>query len=272
MSIIEAFLRLPNSSRSATVKFQSPATKASQHLSLRGFSGKRSLRVQASLPKPSFLSISARKSPFLSSVPTISSTDGERSFGILVSRTCRGLQRLLALFPHLTRSLSRELLTVVLPFESVETQRKLAKVRYLLREPSVWTDVLQEAEKNVLESTKVVNGNQLLVSYLSECKYVLQIRDLETEYLHFWNLTARHRCNLATEVPEMKIFYEIVISRFDQTEFQVNQIFSSPNEPYMLFKDTCNSSQIVVPTIAPAVVGDQRISLGPGAGCAGLAT
>ncbi|XP_058111935.1 ribonucleoside-diphosphate reductase large subunit-like [Magnolia sinica] len=41
--------------------------------------------------------------------------------------------------------------------------------------------------------------------------------------------------------------------------------------PYMLFKDTCNSSQTVVPTIAPAIVGDRRISLGPGAGCAGLA-
>ncbi|XP_058091268.1 DDB1- and CUL4-associated factor homolog 1 isoform X2 [Magnolia sinica] len=32
-----------------------------------------------------------------------------------------------------------------------------------------------------------------------------------------------------------------------------------------------NSSQTAVPTIAPAVVGDRRISLGPGAGCAGLA-
>ncbi|XP_058110143.1 DDB1- and CUL4-associated factor homolog 1-like [Magnolia sinica] len=57
----------------------------------------------------------------------------------------------------------------------------------------------------------------------------------------------------------MKIFSEIVISGFDRTEFQVNQ-------------DTCNSSQTIVPTIAPAVVGDRRISLGPGVGCAGLAT
>ncbi|XP_058105582.1 uncharacterized protein LOC131249030 [Magnolia sinica] len=121
------------------------------------------------------------------------------------------------------------------------------------------------------EVKRTCSNRQLLVSYLSDCKYVLQIRDLETEYLHFWNLTARHRCNLATELPEMKIFYEIVISGFDRIEFQVNQIYSSPNEPYMFFKDTCNSSQTVVPTIASAVVGDRRISLGPRAGCAGLA-
>ncbi|XP_058098413.1 uncharacterized protein LOC131243234 [Magnolia sinica] len=127
-------------------------------------------------------------------------------------------------------------------------------VRVDLREPSVWTDVLQEGEKDVLESAKAVNGNQLLVSYLSDCKYVLQIRDLETGLLQhpipldigtiygisgkrkdhevFISFTSFltpgiiYRCNLATEVPEMKIFREIVISGFDRTEFQVNQVFA----------------------------------------------
>lgn len=125
-------------------------------------------------------------------------------------------------------------------------------VRVDLREPEIWTDVLPEAEKDVLESADAVNGNQLLVCYLSDVKYVVQIRDLETG-LFIYNLPLDigsisgisgqrkdsevflgftgfltpgiiYQCNLATEVPEMKIFREIVVSGFDRTDFQVNQV------------------------------------------------
>lgn len=125
-------------------------------------------------------------------------------------------------------------------------------VRVDLREPEIWTDVIQEDEKDVLESAYAVNGNQLLVCYLSDVKYVVQIRDLETGmflynlpldigtvsgisgkredsevFLGFTSFLTPgiiYRCNLATEVPEMKIFREIVVSGFDRTEFQVNQV------------------------------------------------
>ncbi|OVA16005.1 Peptidase S9 [Macleaya cordata] len=130
---------------------------------------------------------------------------------------------------------------------------KYKLVRVDLKEPSVWTNVLEEAEKDVLESAYVVNGNQILVSYLSDVKHVLQLRELKTgALLHHlpidigtvYGISGRRRdsevfigftsfltpgiiyqCNLATKVPEMKIFREIVVSGFDHTEFQVNQVF-----------------------------------------------
>ncbi|XP_058106820.1 uncharacterized protein LOC131250548 [Magnolia sinica] len=72
--------------------FLDKVSQATIPLSQRLFGQKVSQRVQASLPKPSYLSISAQKSPFLSSVPTISSIDGKRSFEILVSQTCRSTE------------------------------------------------------------------------------------------------------------------------------------------------------------------------------------
>ncbi|KAF8377751.1 hypothetical protein HHK36_031136 [Tetracentron sinense] len=130
---------------------------------------------------------------------------------------------------------------------------KYKLVRVDLKEPSVWTEVLQEAEKDVLESAYAVNGNQILVSYLSDVKYVLQIRDLKTgSLLHHlpidigtvYGISGRrkdsvvfigftsfltpgiiYQCNLENEVPEMKIFREIVVPKFDRTEFHVNQVF-----------------------------------------------
>lgn len=47
-------------------------------------------------------------------------------------------------------------------------------------QPEAWSDVVGESEKDVLESTFCVNGNQLLLSYLSDVKYVLQIWDLQS--------------------------------------------------------------------------------------------
>lgn len=130
---------------------------------------------------------------------------------------------------------------------------KYKLVQVDLKEPSIWNVVLEEAEKDVLESAYAVNGNQILVCYLSDVKYVLQIRDLKTgSLLHdlpidigsVFDISARrqdstvfigftsfltpgiiYHCNLEAGVPDMKIFREIVVPGFDRTEFCVDQVF-----------------------------------------------
>ncbi|CAL5418534.1 unnamed protein product [Camellia sinensis] len=138
-------------------------------------------------------------------------------------------------------------------FRTNKDAPKYKLVRVDLKEPTAWFDVLQEAEKDVLESAVAVNVNQVLVSYLSDVKYVLQLRDLKTgSLLHHLPLDigtvseicARRKdstvfigftsfltpgiiyeCNLDAAVPEMKIFREIVVPDFDRTAFDVNQVF-----------------------------------------------
>ncbi|KAH7567069.1 hypothetical protein JRO89_XS07G0012600 [Xanthoceras sorbifolium] len=130
---------------------------------------------------------------------------------------------------------------------------KYKLVRVDLKEPSSWSDVVPEAEKDVLESARAVNVNQMIVSYLSDVKYVVQIRDLNTgSVLHqlpidigsVYGISARredttffigftsfltpgiiYQCNLETDVPEMKVFREISIPGFDRSEFHVDQAF-----------------------------------------------
>ncbi|TXG51967.1 hypothetical protein EZV62_021136 [Acer yangbiense] len=130
---------------------------------------------------------------------------------------------------------------------------KYKLVRVDLKEPSSWSDVVPEAEKDVLESARAVNVNQMTVSYLSDVKYVVQIRDLKTgSVLHQLpidigsvnGITARredstfffgftsfltpgiiYQCNLETGVPEMKVFREISVPGFDRSEFRVDQVF-----------------------------------------------
>ncbi|XP_052108838.1 uncharacterized protein LOC107460241 [Arachis duranensis] len=130
---------------------------------------------------------------------------------------------------------------------------KYKLVRVDLREPTVWSEVLQESENDVLESACAVNGNQLIVSYLSDVKYILQVRDLETGLLLHQlpidigtvdEVSARrkdsvvfisftsflmpriiYQCDLRTNIPDMKIFREIVVPGFDRSEFQVKQVF-----------------------------------------------
>lgn len=132
---------------------------------------------------------------------------------------------------------------------------KYKLVRVDLKEPNAWTDVIPESEKDVLESARAVNGNQLIVSYLSDVKYVLQVRDLETGSLQHKlpidigtvsEISARredtvlfigftsfltpgiiYQCDLGTQTPDMKIFREIDIPGFDRSEFHVNQVKES---------------------------------------------
>ncbi|KAK6939279.1 Peptidase S9A, N-terminal domain [Dillenia turbinata] len=131
---------------------------------------------------------------------------------------------------------------------------KYKLVRMDLNQPSYWTDVIQESERDVLETAVAVNANQLLVRYLSDVKHVMQIRDLETgSLLHQLpidigsvdDVSARrkdnmffigfssfltpgiiYQCNLADGVPDMKIFREISIPGFDRSHFHVNQVFA----------------------------------------------
>jgi prolyl oligopeptidase len=128
---------------------------------------------------------------------------------------------------------------------------KLVRVDFM--QPEAWSDVVGESEKDVLESACCVNGNQLLLSYLSDVKYVLQIRDLQSgNLLHnlpidigsvsgisgrrkdkeiFIGFTSFltpgiiYRCNLDVEKPEFVVFRETVVPGFDRTEFEAKQFF-----------------------------------------------
>lgn len=125
-------------------------------------------------------------------------------------------------------------------------------VRVNIKNPELWTDVLSEHEKDVLESADAVNNNQLLVNYMSDVKHILQIRDLRTgNFIHqlpleigsvseiscrredkevfigftsFLSPGIIFRCNLASTIPEMKMFREISVPGFDRTSFQVKQV------------------------------------------------
>ncbi|RWW89051.1 hypothetical protein BHE74_00002007 [Ensete ventricosum] len=124
-------------------------------------------------------------------------------------------------------------------------------VRVDFNEPESWTDVVPEDDKDVLETASAVNNNQLLVSYLSDVKYGLQLRDLETGVLlhqipvdigtvygisgkredsdvfigftSFLTPGIIYKCNLATGVPEMQIFQEAFVPGFHREDFEVKQ-------------------------------------------------
>ncbi|CAN4123051.1 unnamed protein product [Withania somnifera] len=138
-------------------------------------------------------------------------------------------------------------------FQTNKDAPKYKLVRVDLENPDFWFDIIREDEKDGLQSAVAVNENQLVVSYLSDVKYVLQLRALETgALLHHLpidigtvsGISARRKddsvfigfmnflipgliyeCNLNGEVPELKVFREIVVPGFDRTEFQVNQVF-----------------------------------------------
>ncbi|KAK1309783.1 hypothetical protein QJS10_CPA08g01763 [Acorus calamus] len=126
-------------------------------------------------------------------------------------------------------------------------------VRVDIKKPEKWVDVLPESESDVLESANAVNGNQLLVCYLSDVKYVMQLRDLESGHLlhdlpidigTVHDISCRRKDNeffikftgfltsgviykfkLESGVPEMEIFREIIVPGFDKAEFEAKQVF-----------------------------------------------
>ncbi|KAL9225736.1 hypothetical protein vseg_001626 [Gypsophila vaccaria] len=146
----------------------------------------------------------------------------------------------------------------VFTFRTNKDAPKYKLVRVDLKSPSIWTDVIPESENDVLESALAVNQNQLLVCYLSDVKHVLEVRDLETgSLLHllpldigsvddistqrkdsvvFFRFTSFlspgiiYQCDLNADAPEMKIFREIVVPKFDRSEFEVDQVFVSSKD------------------------------------------
>ncbi|KAK8944814.1 hypothetical protein KSP39_PZI007741 [Platanthera zijinensis] len=135
-------------------------------------------------------------------------------------------------------------------------RRKLVRVN--ISKPEIWTDVVPEDERDVLESAYAVNGHQLLVCYLRDVKHILQVRDLKTgQFLHdlpidmgtvtgisgkrndaeiFFSFTSFltpgviYRCNLSYEAPEMKVFQDVFVPGFDRDEFQAKQVFVSSKD------------------------------------------
>lgn len=140
----------------------------------------------------------------------------------------------------------------VFTFHTTKDAPRYKLVRVDVRDPSCWRDVVGEDVKDVLQSAVAVNRKQILVSYLSDVKNVLQLRDLETgRLLHrlpldigtVYRISARRKdsiafigftsfvvpgiiytCNLQSDVPEMKILREIVVPGFDRSQFHVTQV------------------------------------------------
>ena len=130
---------------------------------------------------------------------------------------------------------------------------KLSRVD--VADPQSWADVLPEDNKAVLESATAVHGDKLLVNYLSDVKYVLQMRSLVTgELLHdipidigsVNGITGRrvdsevfvefasfltpgiiYRCDLSAGAPVMSVYREISVPGFDRMEFEAKQVNSS---------------------------------------------
>ena len=140
----------------------------------------------------------------------------------------------------------------VFTFRTNKDAPRYKLVRVDLKVPTSWTEVLQESEKDVLESVVAVNGDQIVVSYLSDVKNVLQIRDLKTGsllhhlpvdigtvcqisarrkdnivFIHFTSFLVPgiiYKCNLGGGAPEISIFREIIVPGFDRSQFVVNQV------------------------------------------------
>ncbi|KAM0041630.1 putative prolyl oligopeptidase [Helianthus debilis subsp. tardiflorus] len=141
----------------------------------------------------------------------------------------------------------------VFTFLTNKNAPKYKLVRVDLNEPNTWTEVIPQSENDVLDTAVAVNESQIVVSYMSDCKHVLQLRDLKSgallhnlpisigsvdavsarrkDSLFFIAFTSFltpgtiYQCNLESGVPDLKIFREIVVPGFDQTEFQVSQVF-----------------------------------------------
>ncbi|KAL2613528.1 hypothetical protein R1flu_025220 [Riccia fluitans] len=130
--------------------------------------------------------------------------------------------------------------------------------RVNLENPTVWNDVIPEAQSDVLSSATCVNEQQLIVCYLSDVKHVLQMRDLLTGdllyqlpleigsvtkvsgrrqdkeiffgFTSFLNPGTVYRCNLAAVEPVPEVFRETVVKGFDRDAFETKQVFVSSKD------------------------------------------
>ncbi|XP_057871570.1 uncharacterized protein LOC131077977 [Cryptomeria japonica] len=127
-----------------------------------------------------------------------------------------------------------------------------------IREPESWKDMIEESKIDVLVSAHAINNDKLLICYLRDVKYVLQVRHSETgQLLHnlsidigtisgisgrrddsvafinfrsFLTPSIIYECNLDSEKPELQVFRESVISHFDRSEFETKQVFVSSKD------------------------------------------
>ncbi|KAK1297700.1 hypothetical protein QJS10_CPB15g01019 [Acorus calamus] len=84
-------------------------------------------------------------------------------------------------------------------------------------------DVLPESESDVLESANAVNGNQLLVCYLSDVKR--KDNEFFINFTGFLTSGVIYKFKLESGIPEMEIFREIIVPGFDKAEFEAKQVF-----------------------------------------------
>eukprot|EP00249_Psilotum_nudum_P018662 c26907_g1_i5 orf=667-2493(+) len=139
----------------------------------------------------------------------------------------------------------------IFTFRTNKNAPRYKLVRVDLNTPCIWIDVIPESTKDVLESAHCVNGGQLLVCYLSDVRYVLQIRELVTGcFLHqlpidigsiyavsgrridreiFFGFTSFltpgiiYQCDLGVLVPELKVFRESILKDFRGADFETKQ-------------------------------------------------
>eukprot|EP00249_Psilotum_nudum_P018661 c26907_g1_i2 orf=1098-3233(+) len=146
----------------------------------------------------------------------------------------------------------------IFTFRTNKNAPRYKLVRVDLNTPCIWIDVIPESTKDVLESAHCVNGGQLLVCYLSDVRYVLQIRELVTGcFLHqlpidigsiyavsgrridreiFFGFTSFltpgiiYQCDLGVLVPELKVFRESILKDFRGADFETKQVFATSND------------------------------------------
>ncbi|KAH9293646.1 hypothetical protein KI387_041148 [Taxus chinensis] len=146
----------------------------------------------------------------------------------------------------------------VFTFRTNKDAPRYKLVRVDLSQPESWSDVVPESDKDLLESAAAVNDNQLLLSYLSDVKYVLQVRDLQSgNLLHnlpidigsvnevsgrrkdkelfigftsFLTPAIIYQCNLDAEKPNLVVFRETIVPGFDRTNFEAKQVFISSKD------------------------------------------
>lgn len=139
-------------------------------------------------------------------------------------------------------------------FQTDKDAPKCKLVRVDLMDPRKWDDVVPESEKDVLESAVAVSRNKVILSYVSDVKTVLQVRDLKTgsflcqlpigigavsaisgrrdddvvfvDFSSFLTPCIIYCCEFVDDdgVPEMRVFRETRLPGIERSEFNVDQV------------------------------------------------
>lgn len=130
---------------------------------------------------------------------------------------------------------------------------KIIRIDFDQAEPSNWTTIIEEHEKDVLEWASCVNETKLVLCYLHDVKNVLQVhnladgkflanlpldigtivgfsgrrqdQDIFYQFSGFLTPGTIFRCPLTTEELKPVVFREIKIKGFNPAEFQTEQVF-----------------------------------------------